>query len=138
MNGHVGEGNNVVEETIGKLEFAKRSELAISNTFFEKKLEHEITYCNGGRNTQIYHILVRRRRLKEVVKTKVIVGESVAKQHRMVNSKTVLWTKWKVEIKPAKRIKSWKMKCPEHRSSFQTLAILDMDGKEEVVIKNGL
>ena len=35
----------------------------------------------------------RVRRMKEVMDTKVIVGESVAKQHRMVVSAIIIWTK---------------------------------------------
>ena len=34
--------------------------------------------------TQVDYVIVRRRRIKEVVYTKVVVGECVATQHRMV------------------------------------------------------
>ena len=61
------------------MDFAKRMELAISNTFFVKKPAHRVTYNSGGRNLQVDYIMVRRCRIKEVVDTKVIVGESIAK-----------------------------------------------------------
>ena len=92
LNGHVGEGNNDDEECMGRhglgkrnnegqavVDFAKRRELAITNTYFVKKPAHRVTYSSGGRSSQVDYIMVRRRRIKEVVDTKVVVGESVAK-----------------------------------------------------------
>ena len=75
-----------------------------------EKLGHKITYSSEGRNTQVDYILLRRRRLKECSDTKVIIGESVAKQHRLVVSKLILWTKWRKEVKPEKRTKWWRLK----------------------------
>ena len=103
LNGHVGEGNNGGEECMGKhelwkrnseeqavVEFAKRRELAITNTYFVKKPAHRVTYSSGGRSSQVDYIMVRRRKIKEVVDTKVVVGESVAKQHRIVVSVIII------------------------------------------------
>ena len=39
------------------------------------------------------YIMVRRRKIKEVVDIKVIVGESVTKQHKIVVSAIIIWTK---------------------------------------------
>ena len=87
MNGHVGEGNNGDEECMGghglgrndegqtMADFAKRIGLAITNTFFVKKQAHKITYSSGGRSTQLDYVIVRRRRIKEVVDTKIFVEE---------------------------------------------------------------
>ena len=96
-NGHVGEGNNGDEECMGRhglgkrnneeqevVNFAKKMELAISNTYFVKKPAHRVTYNSGGRSSPVDYVMVRRRRIKEVVDTKIIVGESVAKQHKIV------------------------------------------------------
>ena len=97
----MGEGNTNDEEAMGKhgfgrsnlegqtvVDFAKRWELIVSNTMFVKRSMQKITYSSGGNNnTQVDYILVRRRRMKEVWDTKVITGESVAKQHRLVVSK---------------------------------------------------
>ena len=60
LNGHVGEGNNRDEECmdrhgLGKrnnegqavLDFSKRMELAITNTYFVKKTAHRVTYNSG-------------------------------------------------------------------------------------------
>ena len=57
-------------------------ELAITNTHFVKKSAHRVSYNSGGRSSQVNYIMLRRQRMKDVVDTKVIVGESVAKQHQ--------------------------------------------------------
>ena len=118
LNGHVGEGNNGDEECMGRhglgrrnnegqavMYFAKRMELSITNTYFVKKPAHRVTYKSGGRSSQVVDVMVRRRRIKEVVDIKVIVGESVAKQHRIVVSAVIISTKWRKAPKPVKRIK---------------------------------
>ena len=99
LNGHVREENNGDEKCMGRhglrkrnnkgkavVDFAERMKLAITNTYFLKKPAHRVTYNSGGRSSQVDYIMVRRRRIKEVVDTKVIVNESVAKQHRIVVS----------------------------------------------------
>ena len=103
LNEHVREGNNGDEECMGRhglgernnegqavVDFAKRMELAITNTYFVKKPAHRVTYSSGGRSSQVDYVIVRRRRIKEVVDIKVIGGESVAKQHRIVVSAIII------------------------------------------------
>ena len=132
LNGHVGEGNNGDEECMGRhglgkrnnegqavVDFAKRRELAITNTYFVKKPAHRVTYSSGGRSSQVDYIMVRRQRIKEVVDTKVVVGESVAKQHRIVVSAIIIWTKWRKAPKLVKRIKWWKLKDSKVNSKFK-------------------
>uniref|UniRef100_A0A7N8XCY4 Endonuclease/exonuclease/phosphatase domain-containing protein n=1 Tax=Mastacembelus armatus TaxID=205130 RepID=A0A7N8XCY4_9TELE len=100
FNGHVGEGNRGDEEVMGKfgmqdrnaegqmvVDFAKRMEMAVVNTFFQKREEHRMTYKSGGRSTQVDYILCR---CKEISDCKVVAGESVARQHRMVVCKMTL------------------------------------------------
>ncbi|KAK3574132.1 hypothetical protein QTP86_003419 [Hemibagrus guttatus] len=97
FNGHVGEGNTGEEEVMGKfgvkernlegqmvVDFAKRMDMGVVNTYFQKREEHRVTYKSGGRRTQVDYILCRRGNLKEISDCKVVVGESVARQHRMV------------------------------------------------------
>ena len=88
-----------------EVDFAERTELAITNTYFVKKPAHRVTYNIGGRSLQGNYVMVRRRRIKEVVDTKIIVNESVAKQRRIVVSAIIIWTKWRKAPKPVKRIK---------------------------------
>ncbi|KAK3544372.1 hypothetical protein QTP86_010153 [Hemibagrus guttatus] len=66
FNGHVGEGNTGDEEVMGKfgvkernlegqmvVDFAKRMDMAVVNTYFQKREEHRVTYKSGGRRTQV-------------------------------------------------------------------------------------
>ncbi|KAK3541670.1 hypothetical protein QTP86_000341 [Hemibagrus guttatus] len=65
FNGHVGEGNTDDEEVMGKfgvkernlegqmvVDFAKRMDMGVVNTYFQKREEHRVTYKSGGRRTQ--------------------------------------------------------------------------------------
>ncbi|KAK3568487.1 hypothetical protein QTP86_008540 [Hemibagrus guttatus] len=101
FNGHVGEGNTSDEKVMGKfgvkernlegqmvVDFAKRMDMAVVNTYFQKREEHRVTYKSGGRRTQVDYILCRRSNLKEISDCKVVVGESVARQHRMTAKET--------------------------------------------------
>ncbi|KAK3565439.1 hypothetical protein QTP86_009697 [Hemibagrus guttatus] len=111
FNGHVGKGNTGDEEVMGKfgvkernlegqmvVDFAKRMDMAVVNTYFQKREEHRVTYKSGGRRTQVDYILCRRGNLKEISDCKVVVGESVARQHRMVVCRMTLMV-CKTEVK---------------------------------------
>ncbi|KAK3528644.1 hypothetical protein QTP70_006345 [Hemibagrus guttatus] len=65
FNGHVGEGNTGDEEVMDKfgvkernlegqmvVDFAKRMDMGVVNTYFQKREEHRVTYKSGGRRTQ--------------------------------------------------------------------------------------
>ena len=101
------------------VDFAKRRELAITKTYFVKKPAHRVTYSNDGCSSQVDYIMVRRRRIKEVVDTKVVVGESVTKQHGIVVSAIIIWTKWRKAPKLVKRIKWWKLKDSKVNNKFK-------------------
>ena len=74
LNGHVGENPGVFQRVHGGkgygqknregeniLESMKSLDLALVNTFFNKKEEHLITYnTHGGNSSQIYFIMTRR------------------------------------------------------------------------------
>ena len=59
------------------LESMESLDLALVDTFFNKKVEHIITYKSGGNSSQIDFILTRRADLKEMRDCKVIPGEEV-------------------------------------------------------------
>ena len=65
-------------------DFAMAFGLSIVNTFFEKRPNHLVTYKSGGRESQIDFLMCRRQQLNEVKNCKVINGESVAAQHRVL------------------------------------------------------
>ncbi|KAK3535513.1 hypothetical protein QTP70_016936 [Hemibagrus guttatus] len=138
FNGHVGEGNTGDEEVMGKfgvkernlegqmvVDFAKRMDMGVVNTYFQKREEHRVNYKSGGRRTQVDYILCRRGNLKEISDCKVVVGESVARQHRMVVCRMTLMVcktkRSKIEIE--KKTKWWKLKkeecCEEFRQKLR-------------------
>ncbi|KAK2893246.1 hypothetical protein Q8A73_015730 [Channa argus] len=82
FNGHVGEGNRGDETVMGRfgvqdrnaegqmvVDFAKRMEMAVVNTFFQKRQEHRVTYKSGGRSTQVDEVLVPREELWYCMRT---------------------------------------------------------------------
>ncbi|KAK3556599.1 hypothetical protein QTP70_010789 [Hemibagrus guttatus] len=138
FNGHVGEGNTGDEEVMGKfgvkernlegqmvVDFAKRMDMGVVNTYFQKREEHRVTYKSGGRRTPVDYILCRRGNLKEISDCKVVVRESVARQHRMVVCRMTLMVcktkRSKIEIE--KKTKWWKLKkeecCEEFRQKLR-------------------
>ena len=62
--------------------------------------------------------MMKRRRIKEMVDTKVIVDESAAKRHRIVVSTIIMWAKWRRSPKSVKRIKWWKLKDSKMKNKF--------------------
>ncbi|KAK3568739.1 hypothetical protein QTP86_016296 [Hemibagrus guttatus] len=136
FNGHVGEGNTGDEEVMGKfgvkernlegqmvVDFAKRMDMGVVNTYFQKREEHRVTYKSGGRRTQVDYILCRRANLKEISDCKVVVGESVARQHRMVVCRMTLMVCKTKRSKIEKKTKWWKLKkeecCEEFRQKLR-------------------
>ena len=142
LNGYVGEGNIGDEEIMGRygartrnkegsmvVDFGKRMDLAIVNTYFKKKDEHRVTYKSGGKSTQVDYVMCRRRNLKEICDCKVILNKSVAKQNRMVVCKMALM----VEKKKAKKVKSkirwWKLKETSCQEAFRQEVTRILGGK---------
>ncbi|KAK3562619.1 hypothetical protein QTP86_003353 [Hemibagrus guttatus] len=136
FNGHVGEGNTGDEEVMGKFAvkernlegqlvvvFAKRMDMGVVNTYFQKREEHRVTYKSGGRSTQVDYILCRRGNLKEISDCKVVVGESVARQHRLVVCRMTLMVCKKKRSEIEKKTKWWKLKkeecCEEFRQKLR-------------------
>ena len=66
------------------MESTESLDLALVNTFFNKKEEHLITYRSGGNISQIDFIMTRRADLKEMRDCIEIPGEEVVPQHRLL------------------------------------------------------
>ena len=110
LNGHVSKENIGDEEIMGRygagtrnkeesmvVDFAKRMDLVIVNTYFEKKDVHRVTHKSGEKSTQVDYVMCRKRNPKKMCDCKVIVNECFAKQHRMLVCKMALTEKrkWK-------------------------------------------
>ena len=132
LNGHVGEGNIGDEEIMRRygagtrnkegsvvVDFGKRMNLAIVNTYSKKKDKHKMTYKSGGKSTQIDYVMCRKRNLKEICDCKVILKECVAKQHRMVVCKMALMVKKKKAEKVKPKIRWWKLKETSCQEAFR-------------------
>ena len=132
LNGNVGEGSIGDEEIMGRygagtrnkqgsmvVDFGKRMDLAIVNTYFKKKDEHRVTYKSGGKSTQVDYVMCRRRNLKEMCDCKVILNECVAKQHRTVVCKKALMVKKKKVEKVKPKIRWWKLKETSYQEAFR-------------------
>ena len=104
VTGRYGVGAKNKKESM-VVNFAKRMNLVVVNTYFKKKDEHRVTYKSGGKITQVDYVMYRRRNLKKMCNCKKMVNKCVAKQHRMVVCKMALMVqKKKVEkVKPKKR-----------------------------------
>ncbi len=138
FNGHVGEGNRGDEEVMARygikernvegqmvVDFAKRMEMAVINTYFKKNEEHRVTYKSGGRCTQVAYVLCKRCNLKEIKDCKVVAGDCVARQHRMVVCRMTLEVKRRKRVRTEPRLKWWKLKeedcCVNFREVRQAL-----------------
>ncbi|KAL5153826.1 LINE-1 retrotransposable element ORF2 protein [Glycine soja] len=97
LNGHVGSvargfegvhGGFGLGEMNGEgksiLEFSEALDLSIANTWFKKREEHLITYKSRGTCSQIDFFLIRKSDRKYCLNCKVIPGESLTTQHRVL------------------------------------------------------
>lgn len=97
MNAHIGETNEDFEGVHGGfgfgsrnregrelLEFASTHNLVFVNTFFSKQTRHLITYNSGIRSSQIDYILCDANMRRNFSDCKVILGEAVVSQHRLL------------------------------------------------------
>jgi hypothetical protein len=97
LNGHVGStrvGFDGVHEGFGYrsrnqerdgiLNFALAYDLIVANTLFRKRVSHLITFSSGQHCSQIDFILTRREDRRTCLDCKVIHGECVVPQHKLV------------------------------------------------------
>lgn len=129
LNGHIGKDNsgferaheghvfgvrNVEGERI--LESAEAADLVIANSCFSKRDEHLITYKSGGNNSQIDFVMTRKAERKHLKNCRVIPGEAITTQHRLVVCDIELRTK---KVKKARKkdpnIRIWKLKGASKR-----------------------
>ncbi|XP_063382160.1 uncharacterized protein LOC134668649 [Cydia fagiglandana] len=120
LNGHVGERNDlnsdahggygfgcINQQGIDILNFTTKHSLKIVNTFFQKKAEHLITYKCSNHKTQIDFILASSKCLKLYKDCKVIPGNALTSQHRLLVGVMTLPKPIKTHIDRTESIK-WK------------------------------
>ncbi|XP_068231960.1 uncharacterized protein [Palaemon carinicauda] len=97
LNGHVGINSQCLERIHGGwalgdvnqdgervLDLTVAFDMAVINTFFEKKPKYLTTYKSGWQESLIDFVLRRMVHLKEIRKRKIFPGEAVAPQHRLL------------------------------------------------------
>ncbi|KAG2463133.1 CFDP2 protein, partial [Polypterus senegalus] len=145
FNGHVGEGKRGDEEVMARygikernekgqriVDFTKRMDMAVVNTYFKKREEHKVTYKSGGRCTQEDYILCRRVDMKEIEDCKVVAGESVLKQSKIVVCRMMLEFKKRKRVMAEPRIKWWKLKKKDCKVEFREEVRQALGGSEEL------
>ncbi|CAH2099151.1 unnamed protein product [Euphydryas editha] len=137
FNGHVGRMNDGYERVHGGrghgvrnqdgetlLEAALAFDLAIANTFYQKREQHIITYRSGLHSTQIDYILLRRNRLKSAKDCKVIPSESLVSQHRLLLlDLTLKVQRFNKSPKPPARTKWYRLDDRELEAKFKKRVI---------------
>ena len=103
------------------LDFVRECDLALVNTFFTKSDAQTYTFQSGQNQTVIDYITVRMERLGKVKDCKVIPGESVAPQHRLLVMDFIVEKKKRKRRKREKRISWWKLRKEEGEELVQRL-----------------
>ncbi|AQK72942.1 Retrovirus-related Pol polyprotein LINE-1 [Zea mays] len=124
LNGHVGTSSTSFEGVHGGfgfrtrnqegeeiLNFALAYDMFIANTFFRKRKSHLVTFSSGQHTSQIDFVLLRKEDRHACLDCKVIPGECVVTQHKLV----VADFRFKIRLQRNKhnkvtRTKWWKLK----------------------------
>ena len=133
LNGHVGKCSEGYEgihggrgygtrNTEGEriLEFGSATNMVVANTMFDKRDSRLITYVSGEDSTQIDYILIDKNSLKLVKDVKVIAGEEIALQHRLVIGDLRLTRRSETKAIFVPRRKTWKLNNMLTRGHFRT------------------
>uniref|UniRef100_H3ACN9 Uncharacterized protein n=1 Tax=Latimeria chalumnae TaxID=7897 RepID=H3ACN9_LATCH len=95
--------------------------LVVVNTYFKKQERYLVTYRSGNTQSQIGYILVKRQFLKRVKNCKVILGECLTGQHRLLvmDYKTERAKKNKAKLETERKIKWWCLKDRKEKFTEQ-------------------
>ena len=80
------------------------------------------------------YVMCRRTNLKEISDCKVMAGESVASQHRVVVCRMTLVVRKRKSVNVEPRTRWWKLKKEECREAFRKDVSLMLDGQDEAGI----
>ena len=78
------------------------------------------------------YVLCRRGNLKEIGDCKVVAGECVARQHRMVVCKMTLEEKKRRRVREEPRIRWWKLRERDMDAKFREEVRLALGGREDL------
>ena len=144
LNGHIGVERGAVPRVHGGrgmgelneegeriLDCVSANDMAIANTFFQKNSHQYVTYKSGGRESQIDFLVCRRNHLSEVKNCKVIKGESVSAQHRIVVLDCEMKTAGKGKKICIPKIKWWGLKDEQRRVEFKEKVMREITSKED-------
>ncbi|AQK62958.1 Retrovirus-related Pol polyprotein LINE-1 [Zea mays] len=124
LNGHVGTSSTSFEGVHGGFGFGTRNQegeeilnfalaydMFIANTFFKKRQSHLVTFSSGQHTSQIDFVLLRKEDRHACLDCKVIPGECVVTQHKLV----VADFRFRIRLQRNKhnkvtRTKWWKLK----------------------------
>ena len=119
-NVHGGIGFGVRDkEGVSILDFAETHNLTISNTWFKRKEDRLVTYSSGEGKSLIDYIIVRAEDRKGIENTKVIAGEEVVRQHKLVVCDISYKMDKKVKTNWRSKTKIWKLKDDENRKEYK-------------------
>ena len=113
------------------LEFTQAYDLALGNSFFKKREEHYVTYMSGTNRTVIDYILVRRQDLRELKDCKVIPGESIASQHRLLVASMEFKAQHKKQQRARVKKIKWYMLKQQEKKDELALRLAEHMGKRK-------
>jgi len=149
LNGHVGSRSddyvgvhggfsygtrNVEGERI--LEFGDAMEMVVCNTLFKKEDKKLVTYESGGVSSTIDYLLMRKCDKRMVTNVKVIAGEEVVSQHRLLIGDYKIEGMRKSKRKFVPRLRVWKLKDKNVGSTFMEKVKLDTNRVSEATKVN--
>ena len=150
LNCHVGETEDGFEGVHGGkgfgirnnegerlLEMAEGLDLFVANTSFQKRAQHMITYKSGQHESQIDYLITRKRDRRTIMDCKVIPGEPVIMQHRLLVMDLRMGKVRKKKQTRVKKIKVWDLKDEKKLEYIQKVRERREAWQQEDIQENG-
>ena len=101
------------------------------NTCFQKRKSRLVTFRSGETETMVDYILVNNKYRSSAKDVKVIPGEEIVSQHRLLLMDMVLRKKVKRKVKFRKKLKLWRLRELELKEEFADGVNNKCDGNED-------
>ena len=121
FNAHVGVRGMGDEECMGNfgwgsrnregnalVELCLRNGMVVAGSFFQKRASHKITYRSGRHKTEVDLLVVRKDQLWRVKDCKIIAGEHVTTQHKLLVFVIRFQKRKAMRVKGVSRIMFWR------------------------------